>query len=306
MNQILNSTIAILVAVLYFNHTAAAQQISAIQIQGDSYVEEQSADRTMYKKIVYGPLPATEVILIKEDAALVLLNSKDEVCNLTKEGSYKVADLVFTKPKANSVFSKFCNYFHSFFVSHSSAESKANYKNSIYAISRGKQSPPALDFPLEGLLPSGVSTIPFYWSHACDSCEYIVTLNKLDSKANVYAWTTQEHTVTLQDADKYLEVGQSYYWSVSVSGLTTEPNVAILDVESESNYNQSISHLNDDAKDVGIESLELSTLYVMSALEADGLTNHSLLYGLHKVEQHPANEQLANFVERLWYDGLME
>lgn len=284
-----------------------SQDISVMHFSGDSFTFSDADEKVTYKKIVFGPIPAADKILVKDNASLKLLNGDDETCEINKAGTYTIKDLVFSESKSNSVFSKFCDYFHSFFVNHSSAESKANYKNSIHAISRGIQSPPLLDFPLSGSMPVVSGSIPFSWSHACDSCQYVVSINDMETRANVYAWTTKEHQVVLENPDQFLLPNHKYYWTVTVSGQEMDNPTHIFTMSDRNDFMTRINKMNGELNAAQLDLDEATkTIYMMSQLDDLDLANYALYYGMQQSQKYPDNALLNNYVERFWYDGLME
>ena len=289
----------------------SAQDVSVIYISGDAYTEETNGEKKTYKKIVFGPLPDSENITLKDNTSLKLLNSKNEICELDKAGTYKRSDITFstttkTGVEKGSMFTKFCDYFHSFFVNHSSSESKVNYKNSIHAISRGASSPAQLDFPQEGLLPVDAGPLSFSWSHACNDCQYVVSINSLSTKANVFAWTTNEQKVLLEKPEEFLKKGEQYYWSVNVSGMEIETENYIFTAAPSGDYSKNVEASQIEIAQSAFDLPELSTIYVMTDLAEKDLLNYSLIYGFKQSAVNADNAQLKNFVERFWYDRLIE
>lgn len=296
---------ALLICTMTIN--AISQQVSVIQYEGDAFTYNSNEEKVMYKKIVFGPLPEADKILLKSNSNLKLINEENEVCELSSEGEYSIENLKFEQPSSNSLFDKFCSYFHSFFVNHSSAESKSSYKNSIHAISRGELSPPQLDFPIDGLLPSTSEDIEFSWSHSCESCQYVVTIYDLETRASVYAWTTESQSVILQTANQFLTAGKKYYWTVTISGQEMEYPISRISIGKEGEYESLISNIE---KEISASNLKLNeatqAIYVMSLLEDQGLINYAIYYGQKSISRYPDNKVLSDFVERFWYDTLIE
>ena len=310
MKNIFNSTKSILIFIALFTFNSElilGQDISVMQFSGESFAYDSSQDKVKYLKIVFGPLPEANKILVKENASLKLLNEKNEVCELTKEGEYVINSLEFKKVKSSSTFDRFCDYFHSFFINHSSSESKSNYKNSIHAISRGRLSPPQLDFPLSGLLPSESGNLSFEWSHACESCQYVVSVNEVETRTNVYAWTTTERSVELENAEKFLLPNKEYYWTVTVSGQEMEYPIARFTMAHNDAYSSEINAMKTEIKktEMGLSSTT-ETIYIMSQLEEKDLLNYAIFYGKRQISADSDNSILRDYVERFWYDALLE
>lgn len=305
MNTRSLSTVLLLCYCLYAAHVSTAQ-VSVVYMEGDAFIEEIKQEKPTYKKIVYGPLPTAETIVLKESSSLRLLDEENRICTLSEPGTYTVSKLRFEKSERNSMFDRFCDYFHSFFINHSTSESKSNYKNSIHAISRGILSAPALDFPLEGELPSDAGPLPFVWSHACDTCQYVLSINNLKTKANVYAHTGSEKTVTLEEPSRFLTPGEQYYWSVNVSGVEVTSENGIFSVAATGAYGQKVKQSEAVVQSLSFESPEATTVFVMSDMAASDDINFGLLYGFDMQIEHPDNAQIADLVQRMWYDMLSE
>ena len=283
------------------------QQISVMQFNGDAYAYNTNDSKVKYKKIVFGPLPNADMILVKENSTIKLINDENKICEVTEEGEYNIKSLKFVQAKSSSLFDKFCDYFHSFFINHSSSESKSNYKNSIHAISRGVLSPPTLDFPLDGMLPATSGNIKFSWSHSCDACQYVITIYDLETRASVYAWTTTEHSVILESSDHFLLPGNKYYWTVTISGQEMEYPISRITIGEKGGYDKEISKLNKEISESKL-NLEPATkaIYIMSYLADQDLMNFAIYYGQQQRNKHSENIVLANFVDRFWYDALTE
>lgn len=305
MNTRSLSTVLLLCYCLCAAHVSTAQ-ISVVYMEGDAFIEEIKQEKPTYKKIVYGPLPTAETIVLKESSSLRLLDEENRICNLSEPGTYTVSKLRFEKSERNSMFDRFCDYFHSFFINHSTSESKSNYKNSIHAISRGILSAPALDFPLEGELPSDAGPLPFVWSHACDTCQYVLSINNLKTKANVFAHTGSEKSITLKKPEKFLVPGEQYYWSVNVSGVEVASENSIFTVSAKGTYDQKIKQSEAVVKSLSFQAPEATAVYVMSDMVATDQANYGLLYGFDMQEKYPNNAQVADLVQRMWYDMLSE
>lgn len=303
----INKLFAITLLLCINSAISNGQQISVMHFAGDAYTYNTNDSKVKYNKIVFGPLPNADKILVKENASLKLLNEENEICEVTEEGEYDIKSLKFVKTKSNSLFNKFCDYFHSFFINHSSSESKSNYKNSIHAISRGALSPPQLDFPIDGLVPVTSGNMNFSWSHSCDACQYVVTIYDLETRASVYAWTTKDHNVTLENVDQFLLLNKKYYWTVTISGQEMEYPISRITVGEKGDYDAQISYLN---KEISQSKLDLDAatkaIFIMSYLAEQDLMNYAIYYGQQQTEKNVDNKVLADFVERFWYDALTE
>lgn len=283
-----------------------AQDYTVIQASGEAYAVTSEEDKERFTKIVLGPLPEFEYLIIKDEASITIINEDNNEFRLNEEQKVFPKDMDFTPASDHSMFYKFCKYFKSFFADHSSKESKASYKNSIYAISRGMESKPTLDFPLDGSLPYVEGEIPFYWTHKCNDCEYVVNIYDYETRVAVYAWTTIEKSVTLEEANKYLLPGKKYYWNVTISGQEMEYDNSIFTVADEKDYSDKLRSMNESLDALNYASNEAKLIFILQELSDQNLDNYAILYGLQKAKKNKENEMINNYVERFWYDLLSE
>lgn len=308
MNTIVRTSrmLYVFIILCLVSNISYCQNISVMQYDGDAFTYNTDDSKVKYKKIVFGPLPEADKILLKDNSTLKLVNEENEICELTKEGDFDIKDLQFVKAKSNSLFDKFCTYFHSFFISHSSAESKSSYKNSIHAISRGALSPPQLDFPLDGILPSTSGDIQFSWSHSCEGCQYVVTIYELETRASVYAWTTESLSVVLNKSDQFLLPNKKYYWTVTISGQEMEYPISRITMGSKDDYNTQIEKLENEISNSDLNlSNATKAIYIMSYLAEKDLLNYAIYYGQQQCIKYAEDLVLSDFVDRFWYDTLM-
>ena len=284
------------------------QNISVIGIEGEVFVKKDINGKGQYHKLVYGPLKDVHAIIVKEKSKVTLANNDKSICKLESTGEFKVSELVFQDASNFNMFNKFCKYFTSFFTNHESSESKANYKNSIYAISRGTMAEPFLDFPLDGLLPYGrLGAMPFQWTHDCDGCQYLIEVRDLDTKEPVYTNTTSEKHITMENSEILLKPGKKYYWAIEVVGQDVKSESSIFTMSTTADFESIISVLKNDIQNLGKDSDELSqNIYIISSLEETDLPNYAILYGFYLKEKSKDNPFVSDIVDRLLYDHLME
>ena len=153
--NILKNIISTIMLALSASVFLSAQGITVIGLEGEVYIMHMDGNKKQYAQLVYGPMKHAEMIVLKDDSMIKLVNEKKEVCTIDQPGDYIISNLKFEITEDQSTFGKFYDYFHSFFSSHESTESKKNYKNTVYAISRGSMVSPSLDFPIEGIVPFG-------------------------------------------------------------------------------------------------------------------------------------------------------
>lgn len=303
MKTILTTITVVLIAL---SVTYGQSSIKVRHVEGDCFTVHVDGDKEKYSKIVIAPLKEAKEIIVKKGATLSLINTNNEVVDITTEGRYMVSDLSFSVPEDKTIMDKFYNYFHSFFSSHASSESKVSYQNSIYAISRGDQTMPYLDFPLDGELPYTSGSMIFSWTHACDDCQYVFSINEYSSRSAVYATTTKDKSYTLAEASKYLQARKKYYWTVAISGLEMEYDSKVFTMSDKDQYAKILSGITSSIKTTTMSSNTItSTIFVMSELLAQGKQNYAIYYGMKQVDSYPADTLLRDYVERFWYDALM-
>lgn len=300
----LKNTITLIFA--FLSMAAIGQDYSIIHIEGDAFAHKQVDGKEKYSKLVYGPLVNCEKIVVKDNAVVKVLGENKKVSILDEEGEYLLSELMFKSVKENSIFDKFCDYFHAFFVHHNSSESKANYKNNIYAISRGNVAPPSLDFPLEGSLPMDAGALHFIWTHDCEACEYIFNVYDYDSRALIYTTMTEEKMVSIDKPMKYFKEAKEYYWTVNIVGEDLNYEVIPFTISKSNDYRNKINHIEKELEqNSNSYTPTAQAVYVMSTLGYDQI-NYAIHYGLSQIDEHPDDEQLSNIIERFWYDALMQ
>ncbi len=284
-----------------------SQSVSVIHIEGEAYSVTQKDGKEQYIKLMYGPLKHVDKVIIKQNSVVKIINENDQICVLSREGTYNAKVLEFKNVETNSTFSKFCDYFHGFFGHHSSSESKENYKNTIYAISRGSIPPPSLDFPLSGVLPNDEGEIPFIWTHACDSCEYIFSIHDFSNKEIVYTIMTNDHMVEMKNPEKYLVSDKKYYWTVKIVGSNTEDEIIFFEITSKGDYNNKVKAIEDTINSAKLTFSETAkAIFIISELDASDLQNYAIFYGLKSKANSKDSIAISDILDRYWYDTLME
>ena len=287
---------------------ARTQALTVTGIEGDVYVRYVKNGKEHYNKMVYGPVANADKVILKDGSKLRLVNDKNMICSLDKPGDYKVAELPFTTPENTPLFANFIKYFKSFFGTHDNPESKANYKNTIFAISRGKEGSISPDFPMAGILPYGrLGGMPFYWTHECEKCSYTVRVYDMETKKEVFGMTTDKHSLDMKNSDNILRPGKKYYWEVSETDKETASAKVYFQMSNGADFEEKISGLKSEADYEGNSLGETArNIYILSQLEEEGLINYAVLYGLYLRSAYPSDDILGNVVDRLWYDHLMK
>lgn len=304
LKNLISTLILILMGIVW----VSAQDITVIGLEGEVYIMHMDGNKKQYAQLVYGPMQKAEMIVLKKDSKIKLVNEKKEVCTINQPGDYSISDLKFEMTKDQSTFGKFYDYFHSFFSYHESTESKKNYKNSVFAISRGSKVSPSLDFPIDGIVPFGrLLPLPFIWTHDCESCVYELQIFDYETRKTVFSAKTSEQKLDLENSDKYLMSGKKYYWTVQVVGQNVETEKVIFTMSEEADFETRISTIKND---FGPGSEQISdigkSIYILSVLEQSEMLNYSILYGFYLKEKYSMNDDIINICERQWYDYLLE
>ncbi len=275
-------------------------QYYVIAIKGKVFCIQKELNEDTYVQLTYGALQANGKIILKAGAAVTLLNEQDDICKLT-EGEYLLEKLTFNSHESKSSISKIYNYFKSFFLEHKATESKNHYMNKVYAISRGEKQAPILDFPLDGNISMDFNKIPFAWTHSCDNCEYIFTINDLASKEIVFSSMTTEKEFSLENPRKYLSENRDYFWSVKLAGSehSIEYDNRIFHTSPYGELKKVLSLIDDKIKDVKLfENDGSAFIYTLSSLESQGMINEAILFGKHTTvdSMRIENALLENFI----------
>jgi hypothetical protein len=286
--------------------TLFSQNIATIHIYGDVKIFGLTEPVAKAKPLVYGPVAPDKKIKLAPNAKVKFLKSNNELCYLDKAGEYILKNQHFIPLESNSIFSKFCDYFHNFFINHSSSESKNTYKNNIYAISRGDLGAPSLDFPLSGMMPADIGPITFSWTHASDTSTFEFGIFEFDSKQPVHTISTKQKKYVLANPDRLLQAGKKYFWNVKINSVAVEYQSNSFTVAKLGDFDQRIQAIkstldNDDS--VWMDEIP-KTIYIMSQLQEQKLNNFAVLYGWRQAASDPT-DQLSNFCDRFLYDQLL-
>jgi len=282
-----------------------SQNIGVVYIQGDVKVSNIKDSKKAMQNLTYGTLTLDKQLTLSKNAMVKLIKSNGEKCELTIPGVYSVKDLKFIKPVEKSAMTRFSEYFMSFFESHPSSESKAQYQNSIYAISRGKINTPIPVFPFEGKTPLVNNALTFRWDIDCDTCIYELVIKDLLSRKEVLRQIIQGKSFAMEAADKILSIGGKYYWFVKVANQNTISTNIIIDLVSQQDFESELKGI--ESGMAGVDSdlpLESKMVYTISELESKDLTNYAYLYGKDFVQKNQQNKSLNELFEQFFYSKL--
>ncbi len=279
------------------------QNIFVIHIEGNARMFLNSKE----SKLVHGPINEKSVITLDKNARVKLIRSKSEICDLKSPGKYNVNKLTYENTGNNSILGRFCDYFHSFFTTHSSPEAKSTYKNSISAISRGNMTVPNLDFPLQGALANDEGPLTFSWSHHCDTCTYMLSVFDFTTKKEVYHTVTKSKDVTILQPDLSLQNLKKYYWKVEVKGHDLEYLVNSFSISQKGNYAETIAGIE---YNLGIDEFKWvtitpRTIYIMSELAAQKHLNYAIQFGRAQQKAYPGNKELDTNIDNMLFSHLI-
>ena len=303
MNKLFFATLFI--ALLGTVHLTA-QSYQVINIHGEAYAVQNDNGKEKYAKITLGPLLECDQIIVKEKSKLRILKDEKAYIDIDAAARYTLADMTFSPLKAKSPLEKFTKYFSYFFSGHASSESKSSYQNSVYAISRGMQPRPSLDFPVEGMLAIPESPLTFRWTHDCADCQYVLNIYDTENQSMIFGATSSSKEITLEKPTAFLKPGSQYYWTVSISGVDMEYQRNVFEATSYSDYETFLSNAKADLSGVYDDlSVVAQTVYMLQWLAEQDMINYAIYYGQQRCSEHPDDIQLANIVDRLWYDYLL-
>ncbi|HPK08705.1 MAG TPA: hypothetical protein P5235_02700 [Saprospiraceae bacterium] len=289
---------------ILFQTSVYCTSIEVIALTGKVYGQTESNGEIKFTNLTYGPLENIQKIIVKENSEVTMVNEDNYICRL-RSGEYVVSNLKFLESEEGTLFNKCCAYFKSFFKSHSSSESKKYYVNNIYAISRGSEQIPELDFPFAGVISMDFNSLSFYWTHNCDTCEYLFTINDLDSKKIVYSQMLKSKELTIYNPQKYLQYQHDYYWSVKLAGLDLDYNVTIFHISAKNVLNNHIESVKSELENLSLpQSNMLQFVYVLSRLEEDSGQNDAILYGLNARLKSELGDDEISLFENFMYDHI--
>lgn len=279
-----------------------AQKVSVIEMFGK--IQISTTDGKSFQNLVYGDYPMDRRVNLEQNARLTLSKSSGEICQLTQKGTYALGSLKYTKPQSSSaagIFDNLC----SFFKAHPSSESKEQYKNSIYAISRGDVTTPFAVFPFEGKVPMIDNSILFKWDIDCDTCTYELVIKDLLTRRELLRQDCKGLEYKLENADKLLQVDGKYYWFVKVKHQPTSSNQILFDMVSKTEYDTTIGKLEDQLSNAKQTfGLDSKLAFILNGLETEELGNFAYIFGKNQVETNKENENLVEIYNRYVYDKL--
>lgn len=287
------------IVLLLFTFQVQAQ-ITVVGISGDAYgmINE---DEENYKALTYGPLNDVKRIIVKENSQVSIINQNDALAKLN-EGEYEVSSLSFNRAEEKSLFTKFCSYYKAFFMHHNSTESKKSYTNNIYAISRGTEQAPVLDFPLDGTIAKDMNQLFFLWTHDCEECEYILTISELSTKEVVFSKMTTDKRVIIEDFSKYLSDDKGYFWSVKIAGKDVKSDNRLLEIGNYSSKDFLYEYSNEFQQISEVQSDVARFVYITSRFDEAGMFNEAILCGLQMKKMGKLSEEEVTISENYMYD----
>lgn len=287
---------------LLLSTVLTAQKVSVIEMFGK--IQISTADGKSFQNLVYGDYPMDRKVNLEQNARLTLSKSNGEICQLNQKGTYALASLKFGKPQSTSaagIFDNLC----AFFKAHPSSESKEQYKNSIYAISRGEVTTPFAVFPFEGKVPMIDNSVLFRWDIDCDTCAYELVIKDLFTRKELLRQDCEGLQYKLENADKVLKVDGKYYWFVKVKHQPTSSNQILFDMVSNAEYESTIGTLE---KEISSSKQELGKdsklAFILNGLDSEDLGNFAYIFGQKQVDSNKGNENIEEIYNRYVYDKL--
>jgi len=268
-----------------------AQEIAAVFIDGNALVYRKGEQLKVAKNLILGPLHQDQILVIKPGARVKLMKPGGELCELNQPGEYFVSSVVFHPKEEVSLFSKFSEYFLSFFSEVRKADEKDSHQNSIIAVSRGSGKPILL-FPLEGLLSADESEIHWSWDGACDSCNFKLRIYDFSTRKPVLSRTVKGHNYVLSHPEKILRPDKKYYWDVQggESNLKSESNV--FNVCAASQFNRQVREIQSILiKENIVAGSTPASLLTIASLFDQGQPNFAIQFG-ERLKAENRNDQI--------------
>jgi|GEM_PF-6639257 len=294
------------ICILAINNSFA-QGIIVLNIKGSVKTVGRNEPIAKAKNLIYGKLANDQKLILAKGAEVKLSKNKIELCTINKPGTYLVSDLKFVPAPEKSSVAVLSTYVHSFFTTHNSSESKANYKNSIQGISRGGVCGPALEFPFEGPLPMINKSQTFQWFTCCDTCVYKLEFTDLKDNLLIYSATSTTNSYLVQNPSRYFKNDSKYSWTVTNMDLKMVSEPYIFIPHAKSDYTEAITTAN---QEIGTKELSLSpessTVAVISKMEEKGLWNYGVSFARSQAKRFKKSSMLSEISEIYYYDLLIK
>jgi hypothetical protein len=301
----LNFVLCLLTALLLSNISRAQSSYAVVYIMGDVKTNKVSDKNTNIRNLTYGNISLDSKLYLGKNSAVKLSKANGEKCELTKQGTYLVTNLIFAQVKEKSAMARFSEYFMSFFESHPSSESKAQYQNSIYAISRGGISTAVPEFPFEGKVPLMNNGLSFNWGIDCDTCKYELTIKDLATRNEVFKTECSNQNYTFDNSSQLLKDGNKYYWFVKVVGQNTISSNISFELVPYKEYAETVTEIENNFKKLQLDlPSEVKLASSIGELEYKDLSNFAYLYGKTCVANNPENKEVNKVFDQFYFDKM--
>lgn len=273
-----------------------AQEIAAVFIDGNVLVYRKTEQVKAAKNLVLGPLHLDHILVLKPGARVKLMRPGGELCDLNLPGEYPVSSVVFHPKEEMSLFSKFSEYFLSFFSEVRKADEKDSHQNSIIAVSRGNGKPILL-FPLEGMLNADESEIHWSWEGDCDSCTYKLRIYDFSTRKPVLSRMVKGQHYVLSNPEKILRPDKKYYWDVQGGEANLKSESNVFNVCAASLFNRQVKDIQSllTKENIIVGSTPASLLTIASLFD-QGQPNFAIQFG-ERLKSENTNDRLL--VERI-------
>lgn len=250
------------------------------------------------RKIQFGNLATDDKLILKEKARVKMIREDGTMCELTKAGTYPVNQLVFSKPMNNSFVAQMGGFIKSFFQPSHSSESKSSYKSTVHAISRGEPVKPTLIFPMEGLYPSGMTSIEFSWILPCDTCKVKFSVYAFKDRKKVIDTILNQKSFVLKNPDKLFEASKEYYWQVTLPAIKLEYEVRSLQFSATNDFEQQVKAAKSNLVNSGVNWPKAARfVYINQYLADQGGVNYQWLFGKNELTQNKKDADYQSLVQ---------
>lgn len=285
----------------------SSQELAVVYLQGDVKVYNAKESAKMAKELIYGPLSWDQVLLLKNNSSLKILRQNGETCELNAAGTYEVSKLKFNSKSEQSIFSKFSNYFLSFFGNQVSSENKDSHSNSIFAVSRGDDDVPYLLFPLKNQLSLDEGIIEFKWIHACDTCNFILQIYDFETRALLFQSYMKSTNYMLLSPSKYLKPNKKYFWNIQLDKSNQKSVSNSFTIAPNNDYNETIKNFKINLKKNKIQPNSFTGEFLtIASLFESNKENYAFQYAQHIKSTHSNDSLLIYKIEALCQEELMK
>lgn len=274
--------------------SAQNSELAVVYLQGDIKMHLASESPKKARSLIYGPLTWDHVLILKANARVKILRNNGETCDLSQPGTYFVSKLKFLPKAESSLFSKFGEYFLSFFGTQKSSENKDYHSSSIFAASRGDEDVPLLMFPFKDNVSLDENGIEFLWAHACDTCNFILQIYDFQTRALLFQGYIKSRSYTLEDPGKYLAYGKKYFWNVQLDKSMQKSVSNSFTVAEKGSLARELKNMESILRDNSLQlnSLPAHMLTMAGLLEGDQ-ANFAFQYARRARLANPADTELA-------------